>query len=127
MRCGRIDADHRKLLRVGIVRKNDQVRGWNDEVLPPYEASDWKYNPITDSQVNYFLSDLQDTPDTFVADDGRQLRMQRIKAPGNEDVAEIDGRELDADEYLADARFLGLRKLAVFQAANRITITSEHN
>src|SRR5437763_2246565 len=59
VRCGRIDADHRKLPRVGIVGKNDQVRGWNDETLPPYEASDWKYNPITDSPVNYLLSDLQ--------------------------------------------------------------------
>src|SRR5207237_8567231 len=96
MRCGRIDADHRKLPRVGIVRKNNQVRGWNDEALPPYEASDWKYNPITDSQVNYFLSDLQHTPHAFVPHNRRHPRTHRIKAPPNEDVAEIERRELDA-------------------------------
>jgi hypothetical protein len=127
MRCGWIDADHRKLLRVGVFRKNDQVRGCNDQALPPYEASDWKYNPITDSQTTYLLSDLQDSPDAFVADDGRQFRTQRIKAAGNKDVAEIDGRELDADENLADTRLLGLRKLAILKAANGVTIVSEHN
>jgi len=127
MRCGWIDADHRKLLRVGVFRKNDQVRGWNDQALPPYEASDWKYNPITDSQTTYLLSDLQDSPDAFVADDGRQFRTQHIKAAGNKDVAEIDGRELDANEYLADARLLGLRKLAIFKVANGVTIACEYN
>jgi len=127
MRCGWIDADHRKLLRVGVFRKNGQLRGWNDQALSPYEASDWKYDPITDSQTTYLTSDLQDPPDAFVADDRRQFRTQHIKAPGNKDVAEIDGRELDADEYLADARLLGLRKLPILKAANGVAIACQYN
>jgi hypothetical protein len=115
------------LPRVGVFRKNDQVRGWNVQALPPYEASEWNYNPITDCQSTYLLSDLKDSPDAFVADDGRQFRTQRIKAAGNKDVAEIDGRKLDADEYLADARLCGLRKLAIFKAANGVAVACEHN
>src|SRR6266404_463870 len=127
MRGGWIDAEHGKLLRVGVLGYNDQVHGRNGQSLPPYQASEWKHNPVTDSQTTHLLSDLQHSPHPFVADDGRQFRTEHIKAAGNEDVAEIDWRELDADEYLADARVLWLRNLAIFKAANGVTITCEYN
>jgi hypothetical protein len=67
MRCGRIDADHRKLPRVGIVRKNDQVSGWKDEALPPYEASDRQRNPSTDFQISYLLANFEHPSNAFIA------------------------------------------------------------
>ena len=35
----------------------DQVRGRNDQSLPPNEASQWKHNSVTDSHTAHLLSD----------------------------------------------------------------------
>ncbi len=91
MRRRRIDGEHGKLPRIGVLGENDQVRGRNDQPLPPYEASEWKHNLVTDAQSAHPLSEFQNSPHPFVADDRRQFRTQRIKAAGDKDVAEIDG------------------------------------
>src|SRR3984893_19370539 len=127
IRGRRVNAQHGKLARIGSVRQYDESSRSYNHSLTPGEAPEGECNPISNFHRAYFISDLQDSPHASISDDGGQFRMQRQQSARDQNVAEINGHELNADQYLRDAGLFGLRQVSIHEDGGRAAIGSEND
>src|SRR6266849_5159554 len=127
MRRRRVDAHHRKLAGSGASRQENQVSGGKQHTLSPDEPAGRERYPSADSQISYLPADFEHASNAFIANHRGQSRPKWVESSCDKNVAEINGREFDADQHLADAGLFGPWHVSIFEARSRIAIGREHD
>src|SRR5258706_1947823 len=121
------DAEHRRLLGVDLRRQHDRFLSRRQHLLSPREYTVRDHDTVACFDVLYGVTGGQHFPSSLVSYNGWKFGFDRVEPAGNEQVAIVDGRVLNANQDLVRFGITRFRDFHEVKAFLRFTAFRQLN